>query len=436
MDMTLLLTLIGVLLLLGTSAFFSGSETALTAVSRARIHAMVQEGSDRARTVDRLLARPERIIGTVLLGNNLVNILASALTTSLLITLFGEAGVIYATIILTVIVVIFCEVLPKTYAIAFPEKFSLAVSPIMRILIIILSPATRAIEAVVQGLLVLTPGKSDDQANILAAKEELRGTIELSKRDGAVEVIDANRLGGVLDLRELQVFDIMVHRTRVASLNADDRPEKIVEDILRSAHTRLPVWRDEPDNIIGVLNSKDMLAAMARVAWDPSKLDVMALTSEPWFVPETTSVNDQLNSFLREKAQLALVVDEYGEVAGLITLEDILEEIVGQITDEHDPGDTSIRPQGDGVVNVDGGVAIRDLNREMGWALPDEEATTIAGLVIHEAQMIPEPGQSFTFHGYRFEVLRKSRNKITALRVNPSVPSSPQQSPTAQDATP
>lgn len=419
MEAALILTLIAVVVLLTLSAFFSGSETALTAVSKARMHALEQEGNVGAREVGRLLTRPERIIGTVLLGNNLVNILASALTTSVLITLFGEAGVAYTAVILTVIVVIFCEVLPKTYAIAFPDRFALAVAPIMHILIIVLSPATRAIEFVVKRLLSLTPGAKDDKANILLATHEIRGTIELSHREGVVARSDANRLGGVLDLKELQVTDIMVHRTRMEMINADDPPEKIVEDVLNSRYTRMPIWRNDTENIIGVLHSKDLLAALSRAGWDATKIDAAKIASKPWFVPDTTSVNDQLDSFLRSKAQLALVVDEYGEVQGLITLEDILEEIVGQITDEHDPGDISIRPQNDGSVNVDGGVAIRDLNREMDWDLPDEEATTIAGLVIHEAQTIPEPGQTFTFHGYRFEVLRKSRNKITALRVKP-----------------
>jgi len=419
METALILNIAAVVLLLSLSAFFSGSETALTAVSRARIHAMGQEGHEGAVAVERLLDKPERFIGTVLLGNNMVNILASALTTSLLITLFGDAGVAYATIGLTLIVVIFCEVLPKTYAIAFPERFSLTVAPTMRVLITLLAPVTSTIEFIVGRLLAMTPTTADDRSNILAATEELRGTIELSRRGGAVERADANRLGGILDLKQLQVFDVMIHRTRMVTLRADDPPEQLINDILNSPHTRMPIWRDAPDNIIGVIHSKDVLAALAKANWDPSKVDPLSLASEPWFVPDTTSLNDQLNAFLREKAQLALIVDEYGEVAGLITLEDILEEIVGQITDEHDPGDNSIRPQADGTVNVDGGVAIRDLNREMDWDLPDDEATTIAGLVIHEAQTIPEPGQSFTFHGYRFEILRKSRNKITALRIKP-----------------
>ena len=421
MDIALGLTLAAVVLLLLLSGFFSGSETALTAVSKARMHALEQEGDPRAREVMRLLSHPERIIGTVLLGNNLVNILASALTTSMLILLFGEAGVAYATLILTIVVVIFCEVLPKTYAIAFPDRFAMAVAPVMRVLIIVLWPATRLIGFIVSNLLAFTPGKQDDKANILKASDEIRGTIELSTREGGVARDDAHRLGGVLDLKELQVLDIMVHRTRMETINADDPPEKIVEDVLNSRYTRMPIWRDEPENIIGVLHSKDLLAALGRCRWDAAKIDVADIAAEPWFVPDTTSVNDQLDGFLRNRAQLALVVDEYGEVQGLITIEDILEEIVGQITDEHDPGDNSIRPQGDGTVNVDGGVPIRDLNREMDWDLPDEEATTVAGLVIHEAQAIPEPGQAFTFHGYRFEVLRKSRNKLTALRIKPLI---------------
>lgn len=417
-DTAIIATLLGVTVLLGLSAFFSGSETALTAVSRAKMHALELEGNERARQVSALLGRPERIIGTVLLGNNLVNILASSLTTSLLIALVGKAGVVYATLVMTLVVVIFCEVLPKTYAIAYSERFALAIAPVMRVLIAVLRPFTTTIDLFVRQILKLTPSHTDDDANILAA-HELRGTIELQTREGAVDRGDAKRLGGVLDLRELQVDDIMVHRTKMETINAADPPEKIVNDVLRSQYTRVPVWKDEPDNIVGVLHSKDLLAALGRSGWKIEDLDVLALASDPWFVPDTTSVNDQLNAFLARKNQLALVVDEYGEVQGLLTLEDILEEIVGQIADEHDVGDISIRPQPDGTVNVDGGVAIRDLNREMDWDLPDEEAVTVAGLVIHEAQTIPEPGQAFTFYGYRFEILRKSRNRITAVRIKP-----------------
>ncbi|NQX79088.1 MAG: HlyC/CorC family transporter, partial [Hyphomicrobiaceae bacterium] len=354
----------------------------------------------------------------VLLGNNLVNILASALTTSLLISLFGEAGVFYATIIMTLLVVIFCEVLPKTYAIVAPDHFSLAIAPLMRLLIATLYPFTIIIDYIVRKILSLIPIRSNNEANILAAYE-LRGTIELSTREGTVDKGEAQQLGGVLDLKELKLDDIMVHRTKMETINAVDTPRKVVEDVLRSQYTRMPIWEGQPDNITGMLHSKDLLTELGRCNWETDRLDISKIASKPWFVPDTTSVSDQLSAFQDSKSQMALVVDEYGEVQGLITLEDILEEIVGQITDEHDVGDISIRPQADGTVNVDGGVAVRDVNREMDWDLPDDQAVTIAGLVIHEAQLIPEPGQAFTFYGYRFEILRKSRNRITALRVQP-----------------
>jgi Mg2+/Co2+ transporter CorB len=417
LDIALILAAIAVLLLL--SGFFNASETALTAASRARMHALEQEGDAKASLVNRLLRQPEKMIGAVLLGNTLVDILAASLASGLAVIMVGPAGVAYATAVMTLLIVIFAAVLPKTYALAFADRVALLVAPAMRLVIVLLSPFTAAIQFIVRQLLKLTPTKLDDNANILAAHEEIRGTIELKTIGGAVAKGDAAMLGGVLDLRDLKVLDIMVHRTKMQTINVDDPPASVVEQVIKSPHTRIPLWRDEPENIVGVLHTKDLLVSLARTGWDASKLDVTSLATPPWFVPDTTSVNDQLNEFLRRKAQLALVVDEYGEVQGLITLEDILEEIVGQIADEHDVQDVAIRVQADGSVNVDGTVAIRDLNRQMDWDLPDEEATTIAGLVIHEAQTIPEPGQVFTFYDYRFEILRKNRNKITAIRIKP-----------------
>lgn len=419
--MTIEIALTGffVLSLIMLSGFFSGSETALTATSRARMHALEQDGNDNARRVNKLLTEPQRIIGAVLLGNNLVNILASALTTSLLIRLFGDVGVAYATIGVTILVVIFAEVLPKTYALAFPDKISLAVAPIMQVLIVVMRPVTVVIEYIVRQIFRLTPTEKDDEKNLLGAHAEIRGTIDLQTKEGAVARHDADMLGGVLDLRELQIADIMIHRTKMEALDVESPIEECIESLLESQFTRVPLWKDEPDNIVGVLHTKDLFAALGKQSWDMSKVDLMSFATEPWFVPETTGVKVQLNAFLKRKAQLALVVDEYGEVQGLITLEDILEEIVGQIDDEHDTHEADIRPQHDGTVNVDGSVAIRDLNRFMNWDLPDEEATTVAGLVIHEAENIPEPGQVFKFYGYRFEILRKNRNKISAIRVKP-----------------
>jgi Mg2+/Co2+ transporter CorB len=417
LDIALIIAAIVILLLL--SAFFNGSETSLTAASRARMHQLEHEGNSKAGLVNTLLRQPEKMIGAVLLGNTLVDILAASLASGLAVIMVGPAGVAYATAIMTLLIVIFSAVLPKTYALAFADKVALLVAPSMRVVIVLLHPLTTMIQYIVRLLLKLTPTKLDDRANILAAHEEIRGTIELKTIGGAVAKGDAAMLGGVLDLRDLKVLDIMVHRTKMQTIDIDDPPHKVIEEVIKSPHTRIPLWRDEPENIIGVLHTKDLLGSLAREGWDTSKLVVTDLAAPPWFVPDTTSLNDQLNEFLRRKAQLALVVDEYGEVQGLITLEDILEEIVGQIADEHDVQDAAIRVQADGSVNVDGTVAIRDLNRQMDWDLPDEEATTIAGLVIHEAQTIPEPGQAFTFYDYRFEILRKNRNKITAIRIKP-----------------
>jgi len=420
MPIAIMVIIVAIVVLIALSAFFNLGETSLTAASRARMHALEQDGNARAALVNKLLRSPEKMIGTILIGNTLVDVLASALASGLAVVLIGEVGVVYATIVVTFLIVVFAAVLPKTYALAYSDRVALFVAPLMRTVIVVLNPITVAIEFIVRQLLKLTPGKADDEANILAAHEEIRGTIELQKKEGAVARLDADMLGGVLDLRDLQVADIMVHRTKMETIDADEPPQKIVEDLLRTQYTRVPIWKDEPENIVGVLHTKDLFSALGRAGWDVSKLDIMSFAVEPWFVPDTTPLKAQLNQFLKRKAQMALVVDEYGEVQGLITLEDILEEIVGQIADEHDTHEAAIRPQPDGTVNVDGTVAIRDLNRQMNWTLPDEEATTIAGLVIHEAQTIPEPGQVFTFYGYRFEILRKTRNKIAALRISPT----------------
>lgn len=407
----------GILVLILLSAFFNGAETGLTGVSRARMHSLEQEGNRRARRVNAILAHPEKMIGAVLVGNTLVDMLAAALATSLAVALFGDAGVLVATGVMTVLVVIFAAVLPKTFAIADPDRTALIVAPVMRWTIMLLRPMTAAVETVVNVLLKLTPSTKDDAANILAAHEEIRGAIDLHHKEGAVVKGDRDMLGGILDLKELEVADVMVHRLQMQTICADEPPEKVIAAALASPHSRLPVWKGDPDNIVGILHVKDLLRAVGSRGWDSAEIAIDKLVTPPWFVPDTTPLKAQLGQFLKRKSHLALVVDEYGEVQGLVTLEDILEEIVGQISDEFDRSESLIRPQPDGRVIVDGAVPIRDLNRHMDWSLPDEEATTIAGLVIHESQTIPDSGRAFTFHGYRFEVLRKSRNRITALRI-------------------
>ncbi|MBJ3774200.1 HlyC/CorC family transporter [Acuticoccus mangrovi] len=410
------LTVGSIVLLLAMSAFFSGSETALTAASRARLHQQEKQGSQRAATAARLMQARERLIGALLVGNNLVNILASALATSALIRLFGETAVVYATFLMTALVLIFSEVLPKTLAILRPEPFALAVAPLVRIIVFVFAPVTATVQKIVSLILGLF-GVEVDAELVQSAREEIRGTVDLQHAEGGLHKAERDRLGALLDLADLEVSDVMIHRTRMRMLNADDPPETIVAEALASPYTRMPMWKDTTDNLVGVLHAKDLLRAVQAAGGDVSKVNVRAIAKPPWFVPDTTRLQDQLNAFLKRKSHFALVVDEYGEVMGLVTLEDILEEIVGEIEDEYDVEVEGVMPQPDGSVLVDGSVTIRDLNRALDWSLPDDEATTAAGLVIHEAQMIPEVDQAFTFHGVRFEVAERERNRITRLRL-------------------
>jgi Mg2+/Co2+ transporter CorB len=414
-----ILSIVAVIFCLLASFFFSGSETALTASSRARMHALAQNGDKRAKIINRLLEMRSRLIGAILLGNNVATIVASSLATGIFLLWFGEVGIFYATVIMAVVIVVFSEVMPKTLAINHPDRVSLMVARPIYWIVRVLAPITIAIEKIVGWSLRLFGLRLDTTEDVLSGREELRGTVDFLHREGEVKKDDRDMFGGVLDLRELEVSDVMIHRTKMATINADDPPEKIVSEVLASAYTRLPIWRGTPENIVGVIHAKDLLRELDAVGGDESKIDVGAIALEPWFVPDTTSLADQLKAFRKRKTHFALVVDEYGEVMGLVTLEDIIEEIVGDISDEHDVSVSGLRAQADGSVTVDGGVPIRDLNRAMDWNLPDEEATTIAGLVIHEAQLIPEPGQTFTFYGFRFQVLRKTRNRITALKVTP-----------------
>ncbi len=413
------ISIAAIFVLLVLSGFFSGSETALTAASRARMHQLEKSGDRRAAVVSRLIAARERLIGALLLGNNLVNILASALATNVLLNIFGDAGVVYATLVMTAMVLIFSEVLPKTWAISRPDQFALAVSPIVRAVVSIFGPVVAAVEAIVRLILRLFGVDVDENQAVLSAHEELRGTVDLQHLEGGLFKDERDRIGGLLDLAELEVSDVMVHRTNMLTLNADEPPEKIVEEALKSPFTRLPLWRGATDNFIGILHTKDLLRALTKADRKAEAVNIDEIATPPWFVPDTTTLQDQLNAFLKRKAHFALVIDEYGEVMGLVTLEDILEEIVGEIADEHDVELPGLRPQPDGSVIVDGSVAIRDLNRATDWSLPDEEATTIAGLVIHEARMIPEERQAFTFYGFRITVLRREKNRITRLRIMP-----------------
>ncbi|MBV1706129.1 MAG: HlyC/CorC family transporter [Hyphomicrobiales bacterium] len=399
------------------SMFFSASETALTAASKARFYSLEKSGDARATRVNRLIGDMPRFISAMLLGNTLVNIAASAIATNLLVRFYGAAGVLYATVLMTIILLIFAEVLPKTLAITRPERTALAVAPLAAFFMALFKPTLQAVEGLVRLMLRIFGISTRADPESSTSHEDLKSTVDMMHRDGDVARQDRDMVGGLLDLADLTVTDVMIHRTKMQVIKADQPAGDLVREVLASPYTRLPLWQGEPENIIGVLHAKDLLRALAAARGDTSGLVATAIASKPWFVPDTTSLPDQLQAFLKRKTHFALVVDEYGSVMGLVTLEDILEEIVGDIKDEHDPAAAGVRMLDDGSVTVDGGLPIRDLNRVMDWDLPGGEATTIAGLVIHEARSIPEVGQMFTFHNFRFEVLRKARNRLVLLRV-------------------
>ena len=409
-----------ILPLLVISAVFSAAETALTRASRGRMHQLERDGDKAARRVNRLLDDQEMMIGAVLIGYNVLNILSSVLATEVITNLIpGGWGVAAATAVMTILVVVFVEVLPKTLAIVRADDMARTLSGPMLLTVGLLGPVIYAIQWIVRHTLRVFGVNLDMDTDVLAAHEEIRGAVNYHHSEGAVESRDRRMLGGVLDLSDMDVSEIMVHRKSMSMIDADLSPRELVAKVLESENTRLPLWRGDPENIIGVLHARDLLKALATTGGTVDSIDIGAIVREPWFIPETTNLKDQLNAFLKRRTHFALVVDEYGALQGLVTLEDILEEIVGEIDDEHDQAVLGVRRQADGSVHVDGDVTVRDLNRAMDWDLPDEHAVTVAGLVIHEARTIPEPGQKFLFHRHRFQILRRVRNQVTALKVSP-----------------
>ena len=407
-----------IFLLLVISAFFSGSETALTAASRARMLSAEKKGDIRGQIARRLLETRERLIGALLLGNNLVNILASTLMAGVMVFVVGEGfwATIIATAVMTTLVLIFAEVLPKTYAITQPDKASLNLARPVSYMVAIFAPIVAVIQTIVNGVLRAFGVNADSSS--WTAVEEIRGAVDLHHMEGGVEKRQRDQIIGVLDLDDLTVESVMVHRKNLSMVDAGLPAGQIVKEVLASGHTRLPVWEKDQDNVIGVLHTKDILKALTKAEGDFSDLNIKKIAREAWFVPETTQVLAQLRSFQQKHEHFALTVDEYGAIMGVITLEDILEEIVGDIQDEHDDEIEGVTRLGDNAVQVRGDIPVRDLNRAMEWDLPDEEAVTIAGVVIHESQTIPEKGQTFSYHGYRFEIIERQRNQLKLLNVS------------------
>jgi CBS domain containing-hemolysin-like protein len=427
-----ILNLLLAILLLGLNAFYVAAEFALVKSRGFRIDAMAEDNRFGARLLQKMMGNLEAYLACCQLGITMASLglgwvgepTVSALLTPLLVPLgITDAALHFTSFLVGFLVfsslhIVVGEQVPKTLAIREPVMVSQWIAYPLHVSFLLFYPLNWLLNAASRSILRVLGVKEHSTQDILT-DVEIEGLVEESAEHGSIEEGQAEYIQNVFRFGELEVSDVMVHRTNMITIDADDKPEDIVNAVIASPVTRLPLWRDNPENIIGVLHVKDLLRALHAVEGDAAKIDIAALMAPPWFVPETRPVSEQLKAFRRRKTPFALVVDEYGEVEGLVTLEDILEEIVGDITDEHDVAMPGVRKQPDGSVNVDGAVPIRDLNRVMDWELPDEEATTIAGLVIHEARSIPEVGQSFTFHGFRFRVLRRARNRITALRIQP-----------------
>jgi Mg2+/Co2+ transporter CorB len=418
--MLILYALAPIALLLTISSFFSAAETSLTAVSRGRMHQLEQDGSKAARRVNRLVANRERMIGAVLLGNTFINILASSLTTSLLEDHLGKHAVAVTTAVMTVVILVFVEVLPKTLAIARTDNVALALAWPLQVVVTVLAPVIGSVQWLVWRVLWVFGVRAENREETTeAAHDEIRGAVALHHQEGNVEREHRDMIGGILDLRELRVSDVMQHRKQITSIDIDRPVREIVQTVTEGEHTRTPLWRGEPDNIVGVLNARPLAQALLEHRGNLDSIDIDALVTAPWFVPDTTTLEEQLAAFRERRMHFALVVDEYGTLQGLVTLEDILAEVFGELPDENQQHRPDVRRRPDGSWLVEGSVPVRELNREYEWNLPDDGATTIAGLVIQETGTIPEPGQKFAFFGFTFEILRRQRNQITALKVTP-----------------
>jgi Mg2+/Co2+ transporter CorB len=421
--MIILLALLVVLLLVGTG-FLSAAETAITASSKAKLHQMAKEGNAKAARIRHLQQTPGLTLSALLMCATVFITFATSIMTELVGRFFEDGqAVIYAPLIasaiISALIVIYAETIPKIIAVNQPERVVLFLSKPMDFICKTFRPVTIAINFIARITLKVLGFHIRVSSSSHATVDELRGVIDLHHGPGQDVPHERAMLKSILDLGSVQVGEIMVHRKNVTLIDANDSPATIVEHVLACPFTRVPLYKNDPDNIIGVINAKALLRAVQAQEGQVDKLDITAIASPPWFIPDSTDLLEQLQAFRRRREHFALVVDEYGSIMGIVTLEDILEEIVGEISDEHDIMVRGVRPQADGSYIVDGNVTIRDLNRQFEWVLPDESAATIAGLVLYEARLIPEVGQAFMLSGFRFEILRRHRNQITLLRLTP-----------------
>ncbi len=413
-----------VLVLVLVSAFFSLVETALTTCSKAKIHRLAKEGNKKAIKTEQILKTSESAMSTILLCNNAINIMASAIATGVLIRIFGESGVIYATIIMTLLVLVFGEIAPKTYSLKHAEKIILFSAPIVSWLVRIFYPITTGIQnAIDKTFELFSPAiiRNEKQTRLFSDLEEIRGTIELKHKAGSIFKYDKDMLDSILDLGETEILNVMIHRKNMASIDIEQDLNKILKRAFEINHSKIPLWRGDEDNIVAILNMRQLITVLHNNHGDVSKIDLKQFTAKPWFVPASNTLKNQLVAFKKKKEKFAIVIDEYGALMGVITLEDILEEIVGDL-DEKDDNQTrlSITKFKDGSYKISGELTVRDINRKLNWDLPedDDNAATLAGLLIARAERIPEEKEEFEFDGFNFKVLRVARNRILFLKVS------------------
>ncbi len=413
---------VAIFLFLLISAFFSAAETAMTAISRARIYQLVMDGNKPAKLVSKLKRDKESMISTVLLGYNVVNIAASVMATSLSIKYFGNGQeLVVTTLVMTLLVVVFTEVLPKTYAIHHSERVSLRFAPALQLFVWLLYPVTRSIQVFINLIFKVFGISKTSGSSLISASDVIRGAIELHHREGKMVKQDRDMLGGILDLEDIFIESIMTHRKQVETLDADMPAPKLIELALSNLHSRIPLWRDEPDNIVGLLHVKNLVKALTEfndlTGATFTTNSILSICVKPWFIPETTNLRDQLLAFRSKRQHFAFVVDEYGAWKGIVSLEDIIEEIVGDIEDEHDEGETDIQKAAENAYYVNGAMSVRDMNRQLDWNLPEDKANTVAGLLIHEAETIPSVSEQFDLHGFRFIVISKEATQVTRVRI-------------------
>lgn len=418
-EIPLLVILIFILLFI--SICFSATETAITAASRAKIHQLAKEGNKKAAILKSLQTQMSLVISAILIGNTSLNIISATLATAVLTMLFGNDGIVYlmSSLVMSILIIVFAEVMPKILAVHQPERILFLIANPLKYLFTFFKPVTLSVNWLARKTLRIFAIKIHSEIISHTTVEELRGIIDMHQGPGEEVKDERAMLKSILDLRTVTVGEILVHRQNVVMINADDTPENIIDMVLKSPHTRFPVWKDDSDNIIGIIHTKALFRALKELGGNLKNFDITTACNKPWFVPESSDLLDQLSAFKTRQEHFALVVDEYGSLLGIVTLEDVLEEIVGDISDEHDTKALTMKGMVDGSYIVEGTTTIRDINRQFDWDLPDDDASTIAGLILYKTRDIPQIGQKFEMFGFEFEILNRQRNQITLIRIIP-----------------